>query len=170
MRFEKYNHQGYFGECFVRVLTGAAGLIAGELDVDVTGVDFFINEPGTRGTVRYPKIEVQVKSWHAPRGDSESWHYEMKVPHFNDLAGDGFQVPRYLFLVIVPPDAPEYTQAEPQALHLRHCAYWASLAKLRPIDERAQKKTTVRVPKQNVLTVQELQRLLGRVPAPRVAP
>ena len=30
MSYGKYNHQGYFGESFVRVLASAAGLIAGQ--------------------------------------------------------------------------------------------------------------------------------------------
>ena len=42
MRYGRYNHQGYFGESFVRVLASAAGLVAGKQDIDVTGVDFSI--------------------------------------------------------------------------------------------------------------------------------
>lgn len=170
MRFEKHNRQGYFGECFVQALTSAAGLIAGEYKRDFFGVDYVIGWPDERSGVRYPKIEVQVKSWHTPRGDPEYWHYRMKARHYNGLAGGPDQVSRFLFLVIVPVDAGDYAHAEPQALLLRHCAYWASFAGQARIDEQVQQTTTVRVPKQNLLTVHELQRLLGRVPAPRTAP
>jgi hypothetical protein len=168
MRYGRYNHQGYFAECFVRTLASAAGLIAGELDVDVTGVDFYINLPGARGTTRYPKIEVQVKSWCNPRGDAESWRYPMEVRHFNDLAGDQFEVRRFLFLVIVPSESVHYAAVETEALQLRHCGYWASLADREPLDELVQRRTTVHVPKQNMLTVPALQALMTRVPAKRV--
>ncbi len=50
MRYGRYNHQGYFGESFVRVLASAAGLVAGKQDIDVTGVDFSFDFPGSRGT------------------------------------------------------------------------------------------------------------------------
>lgn len=169
MSYGRYNQQGYFAECFVRALAGAAGMISGQLDVDATGVDFFVNLPGARGTIRYPKIEAQVKSWSHPCGDAESWHYPMEVRHFNALAGTGFEIRRYLFLVIVPPDALHYVAADTQALRLRHCGYWASFADREPIDEQAQRRTTVLVPKRNVLTVPALQALMDRVPSQRVA-
>ena len=102
MRYGRYNHQGYFGESFVRVLASAAGLVAGKQDIDVTGVDFSFDFPGSRGTTRYPKIEAQVKSWSSPAGSADMWHYGMTVDHFNDLAGPGYHVPRYLFLIVVP--------------------------------------------------------------------
>ena len=98
MRYGRYNHQGYFGESFVRVLASAAGLVAGKQDIDVTAVDFSFDFPGSRGTTRYPKIEAQVKSWSSPAGSADMWHYGMTVDHFNDLAGPGYHVPRYLSL------------------------------------------------------------------------
>lgn len=63
-----------------------------------------IASPGTMGTVRSPKIEVQVKTWSRPADDAESWVYRLKRRHFNALAGPGFIVPRYLIVVFVPED------------------------------------------------------------------
>jgi hypothetical protein len=169
MRYGRYNHQGYFGESFVRVLASAAGLIAGQKDVDVTGVDFSIELPGSRGTTRYPKIEAQVKSWSSPTGSVDMWHYEMRVDHFNDLAGGAFQVPRYLFLVVVPVNRADYADADVDVLRLRHCGYWVSLANHEPIDPPKQRSVTVHVPKRNVLTVAALRALMSPIPLQRVA-
>jgi hypothetical protein len=160
MGYGRYNHQGYFGESFVRVLASAAGLVAGTQDVDVTGVDFSIDLPGDGGTVRYPKIEVQVKSWSNPRGTDDAWHYPMDVRNFNDLAGDDFIVRRYLFLVIVPEDARQFAEADEASLRLHHCGYWASLAHRHRIDPSSQRSATVQVPKRNVLTASVLRSLL----------
>jgi hypothetical protein len=171
MGFGRYNHQGYFGESFVRVLASAAGLIASAPDLDMTGVDFSINLPGHAGTVRYPKIEVQVKSWCSPRGSDDAWHYPMDVRHFNDLAGDDYIVRRYLFLVIVPDDHQRFAEADVVSLRLRHCGYWVSLANQARLDPTSRASTTVRVPKRNVLTSASLRGLLlDTVPAPRVSP
>jgi hypothetical protein len=169
MAYGPYNHQGYFGECFVRVLAGAAGLIAGQQDIDVTGVDFSFDLPGNRGTTRYPKIEAQVKSWTNPRGDADAWHYPMRARNFNDLAGSGFQVSRYLFLVLVPADQTLFAEVDTEMLRLRHCGYWVSLADRQPLDFESQQTTTVYVPRRNVLTVSALRELLRPVPVQRAA-
>lgn len=170
MRYGRYNHQGYFGECFVRVLASAAGLVAGKLDVDVTGVDFSIDFPGSRGTTRYPKIEAQVKSWSSPTGSPDMWHYEMTVDHFNDLAGPGYHVPRYLFLIVVPSDRALYAEADVEILRLRHSGYWVSLADRDQINPAVQKSVTVYVPRRNLLTVAAMRALMHPVPVQRVAP
>ncbi|MFI5845616.1 DUF4365 domain-containing protein [Catenuloplanes sp. NPDC051500] len=168
MAYNKFNHQGYFGESFVRVLVSAAGLIAGQQDVDHTGVDFSIDLPGVRGTARFPKIEAQVKSWSAPKGNDLYWQYPMDVGNYNNLAGEGFSVPRYLFLIVVPDDVDQYTHVDETATRLSHCGYWASLRSLPVIDDGSQKTITVRVPKQNLLTVKALRALLQPMPIQRV--
>jgi hypothetical protein len=170
MKYGRYNQQGYFGESFVRVLASAAGLVAGKQDLDVTGVDFSFDFPGSRGTTRYPKIEAQVKSWSSPTGSADMWRYEMSVDHFNDLAGPGYQVPRYLFLILVPADRATYVEADTDMLRLRHCGYWVSLADRSPVDPTTQKNVTVHVPRRNLLTVAAMRALMTPIPLPRVAP
>lgn len=168
MTYTRYNQQGYFGESFVRVLASAAGLIAGQQDLDHTGVDFSIDFPGARGTARFPKIEAQVKSWSSPKGNDLCWQYSMDVGNYNDLAGEGFVIPRYLFLIIVPPDVRQYAYVDETSMRLSHCGYWASLRDLPVVDPAAQQKITVHVPKSNLLTVGELRTLLQPMPAQQV--
>jgi hypothetical protein len=169
MSYGHYNHQGYFGESFVRVLVSAAGLIAGQQDVDHTGVDFSIDFPGVRGTARFPKIEAQVKSWSSPKGSDHAWHYTMDVEHYNNIAGADFSVRRFLFLIIVPSDVTEFAEIDETSMRLSHCGYWLSLADQPVIDPETQGSITVRVPKRNKLTVPALLALLNPVPAQRVA-
>jgi hypothetical protein len=166
MGYGRYNLQGYFGESFVRVLASAAGLIASKPDIDVIGIDFTLSYPGSRGTTRFPMIDVQVKSWSRAAGSVDAWHYPMEVAHYNGLAGEDYCVPRYLFLVVVPDDAEQYAYADGDALRLRHCGYWASLADRPPVGTDQQKTITVRVPKRNLLTVPALRALLTEVPIP----
>lgn len=167
MAYGGSNLQGYFGESFVRVLASAAGLVASKPDLDMMGVDFILSYPGSRGTTRFPMIDVQVKSWSRAAGSVDMWHYPMKVKHFNNLAGGGYSVPRYLFLVIVPDDEEQYAEVDADALRLRHCGYYVSLADRAKVDG-SQQQVTVTVPKSNVLTVQALRGLMHRVPAQRV--
>jgi hypothetical protein len=166
-------HQGYYGECFVRALAASAGLVVSRPDLDVMGEDFTIGYPGRRGSLRHPKIDVQVKSWSNPVGTHTVWRYRMRAHHYNELAGHQFYLPRYLFLVIVPADVEHYTQVEANSLRLHHAGYWASFATAARA-ENAQ-TITVDVPKSNLLTAESLRALLpthlpAAVPAPRSGP
>jgi hypothetical protein len=165
---DQRTHQGYYGEAFVRVLAASAGLVVSRADLDVTGEDFTIGYPGRRGSMRHPKIEVQVKSWCSPGGNATAWRYRMRAEHYNELAGRLFYLPRYLFLVIVPADAEQYTTVSDSALHLRHAGYWASLADLPQVTDA--RTVTVDVPRHNLLTAASLHDLLPTglaVPGPR---
>jgi hypothetical protein len=97
-------HQGQHGEGFVYAMASSAGLLVSRPSLDIDGIDWLIGYPGQVGTVRSPKIEVQVKSWSTPEGDDSVWTYRMRLGHYNALAGGGFEIRRYLVLVIVPAD------------------------------------------------------------------
>lgn len=54
----------------------------------------------------------------------------LRIAHgwqFNKLAGPGFVVPRYLFLITVPRDVARYANLSHPGLLLRHIGYFASL-------------------------------------------
>lgn len=155
-------HQGHFGEAFIRVLGAAAGLTAAKQDLDVTGVDLMLCEPTDGGGVRYPSVEVQVKSWCDPRGTDSHWLYDgLTEVQFNRLAGGGFRIPRYLFVVIVPRESELYGLAGEGHLLLNHAAYWTSLAGFDPVAEPGDsRRRRVEIPKANLLTTQTLRRLL----------
>lgn len=156
------NHQGKYGEAFVRVLAAAAGLTVAVPDPDYDGVDFFLGYPGARGTKYRPGIDVQVKSWRSPEGTATHWRYRLTAGHFNELAGY-FDTPRFLFLVVVPNDLGLYAAADPDCLRLRHAGYWTSLQDVEPMWHLpSDKKVSVSVPKENLLTVESLLTLMTR--------
>jgi hypothetical protein len=165
-------HQGYYGEAFVQVLAASAGLVVSRPGLDVTGEDFMIGHPGRQGTLRHPKIEVQVKSWSKPTGTDTVWRYRMRASHYNELADCHLYLPRYLFLVIVPSDADRYTSVADDALRLHHAGYWASFAGRSTVTSA--QTVTVDVPRRNLLTTASLRSLIpsgfAAVPAPRSRP
>ncbi|MFA1541658.1 DUF4365 domain-containing protein [Actinomadura monticuli] len=158
------NHQGGYGEAFVSTLAVAAGLRLAKPIPDMDGVDLCMWPDGVgalRGA-RAPAINVQVKSGSAATETDTTWGYRLEVPHFNFLA-DGWATiyPTFLFLVIVPKEWREYATAEHDGLLLRNAAYWHCLAGEDPIvDAKAGAKTTVHVPKANLLTVDSLRALV----------
>jgi hypothetical protein len=153
---DQANHQGWYGESFIRVLAAAAGLGCSSLTPDCTGVDFAIT--GTREVREdFSCVMVQVKSWSVPRESGGAWRYgELTEKRFNALAGPR-RVPRFLFLVVVPPDISEYSHADEHFLRLGRAAYWVSLAGHAKLAEPScERRVPVLVPRRNLLTAKTL--------------
>ncbi|WP_283134648.1 DUF4365 domain-containing protein [Rhizohabitans arisaemae] len=153
---DRNNHQGWYGECFIQVLAAAAGLQATPLTPDCTGVDFYLCLPREIDG-DFPRMEVQVKTWSTPKSRNGRWHYRgLTEKRFNALAGKR-RLPRYLFLVVVPPNAQDFVRADSHALQLSHAAYWISLEAEQRIDAPDCKRTVeVTIPESNLLTVASL--------------
>ncbi|MGI5500849.1 DUF4365 domain-containing protein [Lentzea sp. CA-135723] len=157
------NHQGKFGADYVRVLASSAGLVWSEDDVDLDGVDLCIKMPGRTPRGFSPRIDVQVKtvSKVAPRSGVLDFR-GLDERQFTKLAGDGFLVPRYLFVVHVPPRPDLYADLSTSGLLLRHIGYYVSLRDRDPIDAPdSKRRTKVEVPLSNVLTAASLRDLVA---------
>jgi hypothetical protein len=157
-----HNHQGKFGQDYLRALASAAGLIVFSYDLDRVGIDLGFRSPGRAGGFTAPAIEVQVKSWSKPLPVHGEWHFDgLTEQQFNWLAGPDYTIPRYLFLVSLPPERAEYAQFEPGAMTLRYLAYFLSLEGEEPVaDPDPARRREVTVPLGNVLTIKSLLRLL----------
>jgi len=153
---DRNNHQGWYGECFIQALAAAAGLQCTSLKPDCNGVDLDISGPReVRGD--FPCIKIQVKSWSVPRESGGFWRFNgLTEKRFNALAGPR-RVPRFLFIVIVPPDVTRFAQADTNGLLLSHAAYWVSLRDRPKITRAAcDRRVQVPVPRQNLLTASRL--------------
>ncbi|GAA2550941.1 hypothetical protein GCM10010435_21370 [Winogradskya consettensis] len=154
-------HQGLHGEGFIFALASAAGLTTSRMNLDVDGVDWQIAASGPRGTVRSPKIECQVKSKSAP--DLRDEHYRVRLPieSYNKIAGEGFQIPRFLFVVVVPVEASDYAACRHEGMTLGNAGYWLAMAQFAPqsVEEHG-KSIVLDVPKANLLTPVTLRALL----------
>ncbi|MCE7009968.1 DUF4365 domain-containing protein [Kibdelosporangium philippinense] len=155
------NHQGRYGESYFHALATAAGAVAtarkgGD---DIEGTDFYVSLPREVRGVRYPKIEVQVKTASAPHlsADGSVWKFRgLDEVQFNDLAGE-YQLPHFLVMIAVPSDHGDYACVTDKALELRHVGYWLSLAThQRIVDPSRKRKVTVDIPVDNRLTVESL--------------
>lgn len=157
------NHQGKFGQDYVRVLASAAGLLVYTPDLDYDGVDFLIRWPGQVGAAASPAIDVQIKSWSTPQKLGGAWHFDgLNENQFNKLAGQNYTVPRYLFLVVVPKIVQTFSEVLTEGMLLRYQAYYVSLREQAPIPEPSpRRKHMVDVPIGNVLTVSTLLALMN---------
>ncbi|MGX6602711.1 DUF4365 domain-containing protein [Micromonosporaceae bacterium Da 78-11] len=156
-------HQGLHGEGFIYALACAGGFTSSKANLDLDGVDRQIAHAGPRGTSRSPKIELQVKSSSVPTLAGDVIRHRLDVAHFNHLAGSGFQIPRFLSVVIVPADAEHYATCTHEHMRLATAAYWLSLAdrEILPTGGVLPESVVVEVPLRNLLTVTTLGCLLS---------
>jgi Domain of unknown function (DUF4365) len=154
-------HQGKFGEDYVRVLASAAGLIVLKDDLDTDGVDLGFRATGRYGRVYSPTIEAQIKTWSAPSISSGYLIYRgLDEWQFNKLAGPNFTIPRFLFVICVPTDNRHYAASMTDGVMLRYLGYFVSLRFEEPIaDPDRRRRRPVKVPTANVLTASALRRL-----------
>jgi hypothetical protein len=160
------NHQGKFGQDYIRALASAAGLLVFTYDLDRVGIDLGFRFPGRPGGLASPAIEVQVKTCSKPTMSGDELLYDgLTEQQFNWLAGPDYTVPRYLFLLPVPNDSKEYARFEPGGMTLQHLAYYLSLETEPPVaDPSPTRRRKVRVPVGNVLTIRSLLRLFEPIP------
>lgn len=154
-------HQGKFGEDYVRVLASAAGLIIYKDDLDVDGIDLGLRAKGRYGRVFSPAIEAQVKTWSQPTVTGGHLIYRgLNEWQFSQLAGPDYTVPRFLFLICVPKDSSQYATSAMDGIMLRNLGYFVSLRHEQPVANPDRKRSyPVRVPTANVLTAAALRRL-----------
>ena len=154
------SHQGKFGEDYVRALASAAGLLVYTYDLDRDGVDLGLRAPGRYTRYASPSVEFQIKTssrWSTP-GTALSYR-GLTEAQFNRLVGPT-QVPRYLVIILVPPDREEYAVIGAAGMVLRYIGYYVSLRDLPAIAEPdKRRRVRIDVPTANVLTVDTVRAL-----------
>lgn len=144
------------------MLASAAGLIWSQDDVDLDGVDLCLKLPGRTRNGFSPRIEVQVKTVSRLQDRRGLIDFDnLDQVQFNKLAGPGFTVPRYLFVVHVPTSAAQYADLHTSGLLLRHIGYYLSLESRDPLPEPSSKRhVRVKIPVSNVLTAASIRALV----------
>ncbi|GAB1824643.1 DUF4365 domain-containing protein [Herbidospora sp. RD11066] len=157
------NHQGKFGQDYVRAIASAAGLLVYQYDLDYDGIDLGFRYPGRTGEVASPAIEVQVKSWSVPRVDGPDLQFRgLNEVQYNKLVHGPFLVPRFLFVVVVPRETSRYVRVETEGLILSRLCYFREFEGEQPIEfPDVKKHVSVDIPLGNVLTVRALRELVG---------
>ena len=149
-----------FSRVYVRAVATVAGFTIYVPEVDDDSIDLGIAGRVAHDTPRRPRIELQLKctSVKVLRGDHVV--YPLKLKNYDDLRLDDPIVPRMLVVVLVPGDESQWLRQTEEELCLRRCAYWRSLRGMG--ESRALAKVAIRLPRQNLFSVEGLQALMSR--------
>jgi hypothetical protein len=116
-----------FSVAVVRAVAAVCGLAYATPDTDDDSIDATIARRGGGGSVRSPKLDLQLKCTSAHDMIGGELSYPVPVKNYDELRATDLMVPRILVMVLVPTAVEEWMTCSPASLVLRKCAYWTSL-------------------------------------------
>jgi hypothetical protein len=150
-----------FNIAYVRALAAHAGLNCISLSVDDDSVDIGFKGRGYRGSrIRSPQIELQLKCTGRELIDGDVIKYPLKKKNYEDLRGQDFSAPRYLAVLLVPPEVEKWIGHQEDHISLYNNCYWVSLRDALAIKNKA--SVTIDVPLNQRLTSHTLRTMIDR--------
>lgn len=148
------DRQEALSRAYAHAVAAQGGYMTAVYAEDQDGVDLRIQAGGAMR----PALELQLKATVNLIGSSDGYYrFPLKRRNY-DLLRINTQTPRLLVVLDLPKDEHQWMTITTDELVLRHRAYWLNL---KGWDEVVNKvSVTVRIPKQNIFNVENLQALM----------
>ena len=156
------HQQEAFSLAYVRAVAATAGFrVQDGPHPDDDSVDLTLSARGPGGTVRAPKLDLQLKCQRGRPADAPTWPFDLKAKNYEDLRHADVQVPRILVVVAVPDELGAWLDQDEDRMLMRHCGYWLSLRG----QSASTNNTTVRVqvPRAQLFNVPGLHAIMTRL-------
>lgn len=150
-----------FSFAYVRAVASVAGYSVSRPDVDDDSVDLTIGQRGGGGTVRSPKIDVQVKCLATAGPILTDFPFDLEIKNYDELRYSDFPYPRMLIVVAVPNELNDWLRHSEKELALSHCGYWVSLRGLPEVPNSSTRR--ISVPRVQHFNVEQLREIMQRV-------
>jgi hypothetical protein len=152
-----------FSLAFVHMVASAAGCSIKRHSTDYDGVDITIASSTEYETHYGPQIELQVKctaQTNLLTSDTMRWKLESRA--FRLLTNPGSYVTRFLAVLLVPGDPPDWLDQDEERLLASSCMYWECASELGALKEGQQSKV-VYLPRSNIFNVTQLQGIMKTI-------
>jgi hypothetical protein len=147
---------------YLQAVVATARMSMTKPSVDVNSIDWSLECPGMLGSVyQDPKLDIQLKCTAADSLPNGDLRLPLKMKNYNDLRCDNCLAPRILLVVVVPKNINDWLNQSEKELLMRRCGYWRSL-RGEPVVTNAH-KITVSIPRNQILTPQSLNDIMGRI-------
>ena len=150
-----------FSRAYVQVIASVAGYALYQPGVDDDSIDCGIAARGGEGTIRSPRVELQLKCTAGDIIGEDLIAFPLGIKNYNDLRIENVLVPRILVVVMVPTNIDHWLEHSEDALCLKCCGYWTSLKGM-PATENVT-SVTVSLPRSNQFTVAALRQIIERL-------
>lgn len=147
---------------YVHAVSAVVGAKLFRCDVDDESVDITVGLTGGDGTVRSPRLDIQLKCTERDVLHDDGVHLPLKRKNYDDLRALEVMIPKVLVVLIVPDNVADWvTQTPEERLCLHRFASWMSLA---GADARSDVDTpTVILPRGQLFHVDALRGLLEKI-------
>ncbi|MDH6152621.1 MULTISPECIES: DUF4365 domain-containing protein [Paraburkholderia] len=116
-----------FSLAYVHAIAAHAGLNPSVPVVDDDSIDVMLKGKGYTGKVRDPAIQLQLKCTASPTIVGEVLKFDLPIKNYNDLRGTNVLSPRYLVVLTVPKELPDWIEHDPEHMVLHNRCFWVSL-------------------------------------------
>lgn len=150
-----------FNIAYVRAIAAQAGFSVASPSRDNDSVDMIIVSAQNRkhiGAIRSPKIDLQLKCTSQDILNENILRFPLPIKNYNDLRGEDFANPRYLFVLVVPAEPESWITYTNDSITLNHACYWLSMKDLPPTANT--QTVTVEIPISQRLTTAALELLM----------
>jgi len=119
-----------FSLAYAHCVATVAGFKLGRWDVDDESVDLTIGQSGGGGTVRLPRLDIQLKCTEQDILKADGIHFPLKRKNYDDLRVTEPMVPKILVVLMVPEKLDEWlSEIAEQQVCMHRFAWWMSLAR-----------------------------------------
>jgi hypothetical protein len=151
---------------YVKALCAQKGYTLNKVERDNDGVDATIEckgFPATGCVSRSSKIDVQFKATHSKlrKLDNGDYRFVLEAKNYNQLVQNDRFVRLILIVLHMDSELSNWLEHSEDALKITKCAYWAIFAGQPSTGNKT--TITVTIPQQNVLSPDELERLMIKV-------
>jgi hypothetical protein len=152
-----------FSNAYVRAVASVAGFALSKPEVDDDSIDLSIAQCGGAGTVRSPRVDLQLKCTERDVINNGAVHFPLKLKNYDDLRPANVLVPRILVVLCVPDALTDWIVHTEDWMMVRHCAYWVSLRGMAASANAT--SVTVQLPQTNLFDPTSLAAIMDRVGA-----
>lgn len=166
MPMSENTQKEHLGYVFVRAVAYAAGFSCYVPEVDDDSIDLGIARRGSKGSVRSPRVELQVKCTGEGRFQKMELGYQLPLKNYDDLRHNDYQVPRILIVALVPTSGTplDWMKQTHAQLTIKHSPYWLSLRGLPDyVGVAKDPKVSVRLLKRQVFDPASLTAMMDRI-------
>ena len=150
-----------FSIAYARAVASVAGYAAAKFDVDDDSVDLSLAERGGKGTVRSPRLDLQLKCTEQDIMRDDHLAFALGIKNYDDLRPENVLVPRILVVVLVPDRVDDWLAQSEEELALRRCGYWVSLRGMPGTNNST--SVTIDIPRSQMFTPAVLRDIMERV-------
>jgi hypothetical protein len=145
---------------YIHAIAAKVGFSCERPKIDMDSVDVEIKSHGYLthdSTIYSPEIKLQLKSTSCINMIGDNIHFSLQINNYEALRSNSM-TPRLLVIFELPANKDDWIHHTSEELIMRKCAYWVNLSG-KP-DTQNQSSVTVKIPKQQVLSPNELYQLM----------